>query len=475
MDAAFSRFVEILLISGRTVALQLSARFAIRVVHNAPLLAEWRGTDEGLPASLRSLLDELLPLPQARALSQQIVAAADAVDEAGVQLGTTMMRASHGGGADRHVSLALHRCDDEGLPLVLLLRDATQLENLQHSLQASRHAHAAAMAMLRASPRSVRSFLAAASTSVTELRATLRAPARDQPAVLDKLARLKEGATLLAAGARANGVEMIADAADQLGGLAVALRERPQLAGNDLLSLAPALDAVASSVGNCVRMEEQRFVPAASAAAPADGAGAGRTTQPVATEWARAAFRRWASFLRHRGTELGKLARLQVHGAQLVPEPLRREVDDLLQHLLRNAVEHGVETPEERLAAGKPASGEMQVSFELRDGRELVMTVRDDGRGFDVQRIGRAAVLSGLLAEESLLEFEPGDVVGLIFKPDFSTEHLEGEAGRGRGMSFLRRTVARLGGDIAVATRPGSYTQFILRLPLQDKAGNSTG
>jgi two-component system chemotaxis sensor kinase CheA len=166
---------------------------------------------------------------------------------------------------------------------------------------------------------------------------------------------------------------------------------------------------------------------------------------------------------------------LQVHGAQLVPEPLRREVDDLLQHLLRNAVEHGVETPEERLAAGKPASGEMQVSFELRDGRELVMTVRDDGRGFDVQRIGRAAVLSGLLAEESLLEFEPGDVVGLIFKPDFSTEHLEGEAGRGRGMSFLRRTVARLGGDIAVATRPGSYTQFILRLPLQDKAGNSTG
>jgi signal transduction histidine kinase len=472
MEAAFPPFVEILLTAGRTVALQLGAKFAIRVLHNAPLLAEWRGTEEALPASLRRLLDELLPLPQARTLSQRIVAAAEAVDEAGVELGTAMLRTAHGGGGDRHVSMSLHRCKDEDLPLVLLVRDATQVENLQRSLRQSRHAHAAAMAMLRASPQSVRAFLAAAANSVTELRASLRAPARDLPAVLEKLARLKEGAMLLAAGARANGVEMVADACDHLAEIAVALRERPQLAGNDLLALAPALDAIASSVGDCVRMEEQRFVRTTAAAQPAAATAAKR---PDPMEWARAAFRRWAGFLRHRGTELGKLAKLQVQGAQLVPEALRREADDLLQHLLRNALEHGIETPEERLAADKPASGEVRVSFEMRDKRGLVMTVRDDGRGFDVQRIRQAAVLSGLLSEESLLEFDPGDVVGLIFKPDFSIEHLEGEAGRGRGMNFLRRSVAKLGGDIAVATKPGSYTQFVLQLPMQDKAGNDIG
>lgn len=470
MEAVFPPLFEILLTTGRTVALQLSAKFAIRVVHNAPLLAEWLGRDGDLPASLRPLLDELLPLPQARALSQQIVAASEAVDEHGTALGTSRLRTPHGGGPDRHVAMSLHRGTAE-LPLVLLMRDATQVETLQQSLQASRHAQAAAMALLRASPPSMRSFLAAASASVSELRTALRGPAHDQPAVLDKLARVKEGATLLAAGARANGVEMIAEACDRLAELVVALRERPQLSGNELLALAPALDTVATSVGDCVRMEEQRFVPAAVAAEPARSSAEG---QPDTAEWVRMAPRRWTAFLRHRGTELGKLAKLQVQGAQVVPVALRREVDDLLQHLLRNALEHGIETPEERVAAGKPASGEVLVSFEQRDRRGLVITVRDDGRGFDVQRIGRAAVLSGLLSEESLLEFEPGEVVGLIFKPDFSIQHLEGGAGRGRGMNFLRRGVAKLGGDIAVATKPGSYTQFVLQLPLQDKAVSST-
>jgi len=99
------------------------------------------------------------------------------------------------------------------------------------------------------------------------------------------------------------------------------------------------------------------------------------------------------------------------------------------------------------------------------------MTVRDDGRGFDIERISRAAVLSGLVSEESLLEYDPGEIVGLIFKPPFSTEKLEGEAGRGRGMNYLRRAVARLGGQVGVATKPGVYTRFIIKLPVDVAAG----
>ena len=179
--------------------------------------------------------------------------------------------------------------------------------------------------------------------------------------------------------------------------------------------------------------------------------------------------------MRQRGGELGTLVKLQVHNAPLVPAGLRREVDDMLQHLLRNAVDHGIETPEERLAASKPAAGVITVKFEDRGSRGVSMTVRDDGRGFDIERIGAAAVRSGLLSEESLLEYDPGEVVGLIFKPTFSTEHLDGEAGRGRGMSFLRRAVTRIGGQITVATKPGIYTQYVIQLPAHPEATTDRG
>ena len=92
-------------------------------------------------------------------------------------------------------------------------------------------------------------------------------------------------------------------------------------------------------------------------------------------------------------------------------------IDQLLQHMLRSAVEHGIETPEERLAADKPAGATIMVKFEPAGSALLRMTVRDDGRG------------------------------------------------RGIGLTFLRRAVARLGGQIAVAARPGQYTQFVIDLP----------
>jgi two-component system chemotaxis sensor kinase CheA len=218
-------------------------------------------------------------------------------------------------------------------------------------------------------------------------------------------------------------------------------------------------------VGNSARIEEQRYTAPPKAPAATPRTRAQPEVRKDAEDWAHAAERRWNNFLRQRGEELGTLVKLLVQDAQVVPATLRRDVDDMLQHLLRNAVEHGIETPEQRLAADKPAGGQISVRFEDKGARGLHMTFRDDGRGFDVARIGRAAVMSGIVSEESLLEYDPGEVVGLIFKPSFSTENLEGEAGRGRGMNFLRRTVTRLFGQITVATKPGRYTRFEIHLP----------
>jgi signal transduction histidine kinase len=206
------------------------------------------------------------------------------------------------------------------------------------------------------------------------------------------------------------------------------------------------------------RIEEQRHEPALAAeqAAP-------RASRSAA--WHEVSERRWSEFLRRRGEEFGTLARLTMSGAQLVPAHHRRHVDDVLAHLLRNALDHGIETPEERLAAGKTAAGRVTISFAISDDRALRMTVHDDGRGFDVARIGRAAVQSGLLSEDSLMRREAAELVGLIFKPGFSTGGIDGDEAQGRGMSYLRRKATRLGGQISVATKVGRYTLFTIELP----------
>src|SRR5690606_15059600 len=187
------------------------------------------------------------------------------------------------------------------------------------------------------------------------------------------------------------------------------LLEREEISGDALLPLAALVDRIAASAGTLWRIEEQRHVEP-QATRPRSRA----RRQP---DWTFSSERRWASFLRHRGKEVGVLAALQMHGAVHVPRNLRVSVDQLLQHMLRSAVEHGIETPEERLAADKPAGATITVKFEAASATLLRMTVRDDGRG------------------------------------------------RGLGLTFLRRAVARLGGQIAVAAKPGQYTQFVIDLP----------
>jgi chemotaxis protein histidine kinase CheA len=471
MDSPSASLVEILLTASRTVALQLNERLSVRIVHNAPLLAEWRGHGGQLAASLRALLEELLPQTRAREILTKVELAALANEESFTDLGVVMLHGPRGGGAAPHVSLGLHRVADGGeFPLLLTLRDVSTRAGLQQVLAQTQDSLDTALTALRSSPQTIRMFLVSAMTAVSALRATMKTPAREQEALRAKLTRLADGIEQLATEAVKVGLVTIVAACRALAERVEVLHQQQQVSGDELLPLAPLIDRIASAVGNASRIEEQRYSPPPQQArATATRATSSQARQKQADEWAQQTERRWNGFLRQRGEELGTLVKLHVDQAQLVPEPLRRGVDDMLQHLLRNAVEHGIETPEERLAADKPAAGQITVKFEDHGNAGIAMTVRDDGRGFNVERIGRAAVRSGIVSEESLVERDPGQVVGLIFKPNFTTENLAGEAGRGRGMSFLRRTVTRLGGQISVATKPGRYTQFVIQLP----AGNA--
>ncbi len=169
--------------------------------------------------------------------------------------------------------------------------------------------------------------------------------------------------------------------------------------------------------------------------------------------------------VRQTAKEVGKRASLDLVGGQTDID--RSVLDKMLapiEHMLRNAVAHGIESRDERLAAGKPETGEVVVKL-VQEGNELILSLSDDGRGLDPQRIRAKAEAMGLLqpgqaADEAAL-------YDLIFQPGFSTAaELTALSGRGVGMDVVRTEVGALGGRIEIISEPGRGTTFRLYLPL---------
>ena len=141
-------------------------------------------------------------------------------------------------------------------------------------------------------------------------------------------------------------------------------------------------------------------------------------------------------------------------------------VRDALLHVVRNAVTHGIETPPERLAAGKPALGKIQVHVE-QHGSRIAFTCTDDGRGIDVEAVKRAAVQHGVLAESAAISLGTLDGMRLIFQPGVSTAaQLTELSGRGVGLDAVEAAIAKLKGSVDVDSTPGRGTSVVLTVPL---------
>jgi len=163
----------------------------------------------------------------------------------------------------------------------------------------------------------------------------------------------------------------------------------------------------------------------------------------------------------------GKKIRLAIDGGGVrIDKSMVETLYDPLLHMVRNAVDHAVETPEARAAAGKPAQANLTVRAVQRSSRVL-LEIADDGRGIDTEAVRAKAVRQGLVAAEDSRRLSPGDVHAFIFAPGFSTaETVTETSGRGVGMDVVRDAVLRLGGGIAIDTRPGQGTRFTIDLPL---------
>lgn len=184
--------------------------------------------------------------------------------------------------------------------------------------------------------------------------------------------------------------------------------------------------------------------------------------QPVMQGW-----RALPRLLRDAAGGAGKQVRLVMTGGDTgLDRVVLGAIRDPLAHLLRNAVAHGIETPEERQKNGKPAEGIVQLSASYADGA-VVMKVTDDGRGLETKKIAAKAAMLGLATPEALAGMTEADVWPFIFAGGFSTcktaDHL---AGRGVGLDVVRTAVEKIGGTVQVESQAGRGTSFILRLPL---------
>jgi len=178
------------------------------------------------------------------------------------------------------------------------------------------------------------------------------------------------------------------------------------------------------------------------------------------------AFQRFSRHVREMAVSMGKPARLIIEGgATEADKTIVETISEPLLHLLRNALDHGIESPAERAARGKPATATLHLRA-ARVGDRIMIEVEDDGGGIDVARVRTVARTKGILSDAALSTMPDEEVLELIFAPGFSTTSVvTGVSGRGVGMDVVRSTVERLGGRVSVSSRPQLGTTVRLALP----------
>jgi two-component system chemotaxis sensor kinase CheA len=245
------------------------------------------------------------------------------------------------------------------------------------------------------------------------------------------------------------------------------------------------LDSLMNLVGELVvdRTQLQRFAALAD-----DGGARGRTfdglgetalhidrvTTELQVEVMKArllpvehVFNRFPRVVRDLARRFDKEVRLVIEGADTeLDRSVIDEIAEPLLHLLRNSIDHGIETPDQRVATGKPRTGTLRLAAR-HDAGQILIEVSDDGRGIDGAAIRRSAVEKGLITRERATGLDEREALDLVFLPGLSTaREISDVSGRGVGMDAVRVAVERLSGSIALASRLGTGTRFSIRLPL---------
>jgi len=178
-------------------------------------------------------------------------------------------------------------------------------------------------------------------------------------------------------------------------------------------------------------------------------------------------FQKYPRIARDLARQLGKDVELVLAGEETeVDKTMIEDLADPLIHLIRNAVDHGVEGPEERIACGKPTKSVVRLEAR-QEGDHIVLIIADDGRGMSAERIRAKAIEKGLISEEEANTLDERQSLQLIFLPGFSTKtQISDVSGRGVGMDVVKTNIQKLNGSVEIRSEPGKGSVFIISLPL---------
>jgi signal transduction histidine kinase len=343
-------------------------------------------------------------------------------------------------------------------------------------------------------------FLGEARDKAGQLRAILKLPAREPQAFREKLVLILELIRGIHARAQRLPLPSVCERAEAFENSLGKLRDKPTLSGNDFLPIAVKLDDLLSHLaiqGEVVtRLREWRTQNGVSGPPATDVtqrsvtltgttirqpklrkdadsttiSGPASETQKAKrlSDLSQESLEEMAQFL---ADMYSKRVSLVCVGLEDVPGNYRRAIEKILGQLIHNAIRHGLETPAERAALDKPEVGTVAVQFQLVGSDGYQLSVQDDGRGLDHDKIRAEAVRQGVLTAEAAATIDARKLAGLIFRPGFTTV---GEGGaRGIGMDVVRDLVSKAGGRVGIATKPGEYTRFRITLPHEKKASDA--
>jgi signal transduction histidine kinase len=335
----------------------------------------------------------------------------------------------------------------------------------QPELERLRDENALLGELLQIDRTALRNFMAYAARTLTRVRTLQQQRAREPGQFQRKLERLHSHYAQLLQRAMALSAPSLVRLLEQT----VQALRAPRAAGSQTGdALLPALVCIDEVFLTLTTIAQRSGVPLAARRAPRrrsriagmDAVAARGTASGASAPQLVLALQQLAA---QQAAALGKAVELTTIGLDQVPEVHAAAFYDMLSQMLRNAIEHGIEMPAQRRAAGKSPQGTLLVEYQPRHGGQSELVFQDDGQGLNTGRIIEAAVATGLIADDAVLEQDPRRASTLIFHAGLSTA--ADPAGRGLGMRILRDNVKRLQGQIQVATKRGQFTRIRVRLP----------
>jgi two-component system chemotaxis sensor kinase CheA len=382
----------------------------------------------------------------------------------------------------RYLSFSFRRARDPAqsqsfiFGVVSDVTDRVLLQREVAHVKADSDAQAAALLdLLKVDPTQLEGFLASADIGVRKANAMLGSPGKDAQSLRAKVDGVFREMHALKGEAMALGLSAFGRHIHAIEDLLAALRERNDLTGNEFLPVVVKLGELMDYRTQIIELKERVSQFRAPQGAPTreDEGFTGCDTDVIST--LEAGIRPpstlpalLSTLTQTVAADCHRKVQLVTSGLDMVPVAYAVRVRDICVQMIRNAVVHGIEESAERSNVAKPPTATITVSFGTDEPDHYVLRVEDDGRGLNYEEILDRALSSGLVRPDKAATMKPEAVFKLILEPGFTTAGtVSVHAGRGVGLNMVSESLRECEGRLSIATKPGSYTRFVMRLPKQ--------